>query len=108
MASPTLPARWADILDSVLQALAQAEADAARSAQGLDAVPADPPSPDWERHLTELNDQAQRLDACTANADLAAGAVDATLQASETALRQWLAQAEAIRRKLATRADLSV
>ena len=108
MASPTLPARWADILDSVLQTLAQAEAEAARSAQGLDAVPAHPPSSDWERHLAELTGQAQRLHACTADADLAAGAMEATLEAGETALRQWLAQAEAIRRNLATRADVSV
>lgn len=106
--SPGLSARWADILSSVQQALARAEADAARSAQGLES-PSSLPSPAaWDRQLAELADHARRWHALTAGADLVAGEAEAALQASETALREWAAHAGELGRKLATGADVSV
>lgn len=98
---PILPERWAAILDSVQQAMAQADAEAARSASVLEG-----PAPDWvelpwQQRLAELEEQARQLHACATRAELAAGEVEAALQASEMALRQWLERSEAVRRNLA-------
>jgi hypothetical protein len=106
--SPALPARWADILDSVQQALAKAEAGAARAAQALDIAPPVLPLDDWQQRLTELSQPGRHLQACPADADLMVGEIEAVLQASETALREWLAHVDALRRKLANGDDVSV
>jgi hypothetical protein len=107
--SPILPARWAEILDSVQQALAQAEAEATRSAASLTtAAPALLADEAWQHALAQRGEQGRQLLAGPAAAELLVCEVEAALQASETALRQWLERAEALRRKLANGAGVSV
>ncbi len=97
---PILPERWAAILDSVQQALAQADAEAARSySRSEESIPAWS-DPTWQQRLAELEEKSRQLHACATGADLLAGEVEAAIQASEAALRQWLDRAEAIRGNL--------
>jgi hypothetical protein len=105
---PILPERWGAILDSVQQAMAQADAEAARSASVLESPAPDWAESSWQQRLAELEEQARQLHACATRAELAAGEVEAALQASETALRQWLDRSEAVRRNLANPAAGSV
>lgn len=105
---PILPEHWAAILDSVQQALAQADAAAARASTSLDAPAANWADYAWKQSLGELEEKGRQLHACASGADLVAGEVEAALQASETALRQWLERAETIRRNLANRTAGSV
>ena len=108
VSSPILPASWATILHNVQQSLAQAEAQAAESAQGLDAPAPDWASDAWQQSLAQLGEQGRRLHACAAGAGLIVAEIEAALQASETALRQWLERADAIRRNLANKTAGSV
>jgi len=105
---PLLPSRWADILDQVAQALAQTETEAARAEQVPPAAPTVDPDSAWQDALTRLGERLRQLDACVAQAGEAAEQVDAALQASENALRRWLAEAAAVRGKLANGASTSV
>jgi len=106
---PGLPACWTDILASVQQTLAQAEAAAERSAAQLaQGDPAPAAAPPWVAQLTALDEPFRRLAACSAGADLLAAEVGAALQASEDALRQWLAQVRPAGRTVVKEASAGV
>lgn len=115
-----LPLEWADVLDRVAQALARTEAEAARSEQALTTR-----FPESEIQVGEvgspgvvavssaglfarLDERLQQLDECVAQAGQAVEQVEAALQGSEAVLRRWLAEAEAVRGRLASRATSSV
>jgi hypothetical protein len=104
ISSGVLPACWAEILDNVEKALDQAEAEALRSAQALEAALASATMrSDVGEHpgLAQLEEQQHRLAVGAAAADQVVAQVEATLAESEAALRRWLAEVAAIRRKLA-------
>jgi hypothetical protein len=103
-----LPVRWTDVLDRVAQALAQTEAEAARAEQILTAEPASDAAHGWQDALVRLGERLQHLDACIAQAGHTAADVEAALQGSESALRRWLAEAEAVRGRLANGATSAV
>jgi uncharacterized protein YukE len=105
---PLLPVHWADILDQVARALAQTEAEAAHADPVPPALPAADPDGAWQEALTRLGERLRQLDACVTQAGEAAEQVDAALQASENALRRWLAEAAAVRGKLVNGATSSV
>lgn len=95
---------WTDVLDNVQQALAQTEADAARAEQALGSSPS-PASSDAERQMLEQQQERfNRLHACVARAEQTAAQAEAALQDSEEVLRRWVAEAEALRGRLANRA----
>jgi len=107
--SPVLPADWTAILDNVQKALVQAQEEAERSAQALDAPLANPAGAAqteaaWEQGLAGIDEQVRQLQVNADCADQKAAAAEAALEESEEALKQWLATAQAIRRKLADQA----
>jgi predicted Rossmann fold nucleotide-binding protein DprA/Smf involved in DNA uptake len=104
----TLPVRWADVLDQVAQALAQTEAEAARAEELPPVSSTSDPDRAWQEALLRLGERLQQLDTCVAQAGQAAEQVEAALQGSESALRRWLAEAEAVRGRLAKGASSAV
>jgi hypothetical protein len=113
VSSPALPASWATILENVQQAITQAQAEAVQTAQTLDAALATdagglPDDTAWRRSMEQLEEKFRQMKDCTARADQQAQEAEQALAQSEEALRQWLALAEAIRRKLATPGRFSV
>ena len=106
---PVLPACWTEILANVQQTLAEAEAAVERSAAQLAAPsPALPDDAAWAAQRAALDEPFRRLAACGARADLLAAEVGAALQASEDALRQWLAQAGTLARPVVKEASAGV
>jgi len=106
-----LPLNWAEVLDRVAQTLTQAEAEAARAE--LAAPPAAEsasPDPDtaWQAVAARLAERLRQLDDCVARAGQSAEQVESSLQGSETVLRHWLAEAEAVRGRLAILATSQV
>ena len=113
VSSPVRTACWATILDNVLNALAQAESEAALAATAIDAALATQATaprhdPNWQTGLDALEEKINRLKDCAAQASRTAAEAEAALANSEESLRQWLAIAEAMRRKLAIQAPDSV
>jgi hypothetical protein len=113
VSSTILPGSWTEILDNVQKALAQAESEAIRSVQALEsAIAAEGGNlpEDFERQqgMDDLDQQFSRLEECAGEASRTVAETEAALARSEEALRQWLAMAEAIRRKLANQAGVSV
>ena len=113
VSSPALPASWVTILENVQRAINHAQSEAAGTAQALDAalaaeVRALPDDRDWQRGMAQLEQKFRLIQECTARADQQAQETEQALAQSEEALRQWLALAEAIRRKLANAGRFSV
>jgi hypothetical protein len=93
-----LPLNWVEVLDGVAQALAKAEAEAARAS----ACPqTDSASPNPEAGLL-LSERLRQLNECVARAEQSAEQAESRLQASEVLFRRWLAEAKAVRERLQT------
>jgi hypothetical protein len=101
-----LPLRWTDVLDRVAQALAQVEA--AHSNQAVPDAPSSGGDSAWQESLARLGERLRRLDECVAQADETAARVDAALEGSAGVLLRWLAEADAVRARLANGAASSV
>jgi hypothetical protein len=101
LASSGLPNTWIEVLESIEKALAQTEADAARAAEAsASPTPADPQS-EGPSPLDRLDERLRRLRASAAQAEQTAAQAGAAVEDGEQALRRWLAEAAALRGKLA-------
>jgi hypothetical protein len=90
--------RWTEVVDSVHETLARAEAEVSRLEAAADAaVP--PPDANRSRGWQEVPPEpaAAELDGCLTRAAQVASSATAALQNAEESLRRWLAQAEAQR-----------
>lgn len=102
-----LPLDWSEVLDRVSQTLAQAE-EAGLRAEAI--LPAAVNSADdvWQEVLNRLGTGVRRLEQCVAQAGAAAAQAEASLEASEVALRDWLEHAAALSTKLANQPSRTV
>jgi hypothetical protein len=97
-----LPPGWEDMLTRVGQALAAAEADAARREQAQQRAPPGPAaSAGMSVGLDRFRAHLHGLTECAGHADGLIAEADAALGGAEDALRAWLQAAEATRRTLA-------
>jgi hypothetical protein len=103
-----LPVRWIDVLERVAQALAQAEAEAARADLVVPAAPVADDDSAWQAVLTRLGERLRQFDDCVAQAGQSAEEVEAALEGSASVLRRWQAEAEAVRARLANGATSSL
>lgn len=89
------PAAWANILDTIDQALTLALVESAerQGALPLSAPSAPPTSSAWQKHLEQCDAHLEQLQACVRQADAEAAEVDSALEAGEGAWRDWLAAA---------------
>jgi 16S rRNA G966 N2-methylase RsmD len=92
------------VLDRIGQTLAHTAAAAREAAQAVTVEPETASLATWQQFAERL----QQLDDCVKNAHQAGAAAEASLEDSETGLRLWLAEAEAIRARLAKRAAPAV
>ena len=100
---PILPADWTEVLERVQQTLEEADAAAAKRAEGLNGN-IDPSGGLPSRLASDLEQMRERLDKLSSYLDRATGTVsdaDVALGAGEEALRTWLQASEASRRRLA-------
>jgi hypothetical protein len=100
----SLPAAWTDVLDSMQEVLARAAAEAERQDQALEAIliPADSaPDAVWQRGLEQLIQRLHGLQSSFEKAEAETAGLDSDLATGADAFQQWLANAQAARRKLA-------
>jgi hypothetical protein len=98
---PQLPPGWEEVLTRVGQALAAAEADAARREQARQTAPAPPAGAGALPGLDRFREHVRGLAECAGQADALVAEADAALGGAEDALRAWLQAAETTRRTLA-------
>jgi hypothetical protein len=102
-AKPTTAGDWPQVLTQVEQALAQAVAQIHQREQALleTVTYAQPRAFDWQR----FHQQRTALDAGPQRAEQRVTELLGSLGAGEEVLRQWLARAETLRRRLTTKKD---
>lgn len=102
-----LPVDWSEVLDRVSQTLTQAE-EAGLRAEAILPTAADSADDAWQEVLNRLGTGGRRLEQCVAQAGAAAAQAEASLEASEAALRGWLEHAAALSTKLANQSSRTV
>lgn len=107
---PVLPQSWSKMLENVEQALAKAEAELT-----LPEVPAETVearaierASRWQSEFRRLETQGQQLQERARQAEERTRQLETALGQTEEVLRQWLAQAETVRTRLANQAGASL